>query len=82
MSSIVPKVYGVSSLQRKSRSILDEVKSSEDPVFLTEKNKVSYVLITADAYEAMNNESYFWTQAQASSLSFWAHESNDAYDEL
>jgi hypothetical protein len=87
MQTIIPNVSGVSELQRYSKRILNTVKTKRQPVFLADRNKISSVILDVETYEqlvqiAQSSESNFWTQAQESSLSFWNHSSNDAYEQL
>ena len=83
----IPTTCGVSALQRKSKAILDKVKSGSEPVFLTEHNQISAVILSSDNYEQLINslkfdETRFWSQATESSLKFWDHKSNNAYEKM
>jgi len=84
----VPQIYGVSELQRKTKKVISSVKLSENPVYLTEHNKISVVMITPEKYEALQKDSEIlqerkdWEILSESSLKFWEHPSNDIYNEM
>lgn len=83
----VPKVRGVSMLKRKSKEVIDEVKNSNEPVFLSERDDVSVVLLNVKYYDqlmqnAKDKEDYFWLSASEQTFDFWNHPSNDAYEQL
>ena len=53
MQAIIPNVFGVSELQRHSKKILDIVRTKKQPVFLTERNKISFVVLDVETYEQL-----------------------------
>ncbi len=79
----IPKIHGVSELQRKAKEILTEAKTTGEPIFVTEHNKVSVVILSQEAYENLiQEEQQGWQKAQEKSLDFWNHNSNDQYEEM
>lgn len=87
MTYIIPTTVGVSALQRRSKAVLNQAKKSRQPVFLTERNQVSAVLLSRETYEQLiqaleSAEESFWLGATESSLGFWGHKSNSAYEKM
>lgn len=83
INSVIPEVFGVSELQKKYRGILNKSQNN-GPVFLSDRNKISHVILSKKDYISLRkkHDENFWNQAQESSLDFWDHPSNNAYDEL
>jgi len=86
MFSDPPNIAGVSSLQRQTKKILDQVKKDNKPVFLTERSNVSAVILSINSYKSLlknqKEKDNFWASCQEKSLDFWNHPSNDAYEKL
>lgn len=85
--SYIPQITGVSVLQRKAKSVINQAHDSQAPVFLAEHNNIKAVLLDIQQYEEMmaqmdRDEGLFWQSAQEAGLSFWEDESNDAYNEM
>jgi len=84
---MIPKIVGVSKLQRGYKSIIDELKKdTRKPVFLNERDSTVAVMISISEYERIINknkkEEDFWLSALGSNLSFWDHHSNEVYEDL
>lgn len=83
---MIPKVAGVSDLQRKGKKVLSPIKNNKEKiVFLSERNHVFGVIMNIDYYAellqlATNQENDFWSGVMEKSLDFWLDPTNDAYE--
>lgn len=83
---MLPQVTGVSELQRKGKRALEPITTDKDQiVMLSDRNHVFGVVMSVEHYEqllqlAVNHENDFWLSATQTSLDFWNHPSNDAYE--
>jgi prevent-host-death family protein len=55
MSKIMPKTASPGDIQRNYRTLFDEVRASEEPLFILNKNKPDVVVISYKQYEAFTH---------------------------
>lgn len=84
--TMIPKLAGLSDLQRKGGRIFEPIKNGGDEViFLTDHNDIFGVTMSLQHYEALtkaaqNLENDFWLSANERALDFWHDKSNDIYE--
>lgn len=83
---MLPQVTGVSDLQRQTKKVLEPIRAQDNKIImLAERNHVFGVVMSLKHYEdlmtqVIDQENDFWANASESSLEFWNHPSNDAYE--
>jgi prevent-host-death family protein len=88
MTYAVPDISGISQFQRSPKTLFTRVKKTQKPLFITERSKVSGVVLDIKSYESLmaqleQNENMFWAQAQEASFQdIWEHSSNDEYEKM
>ena len=55
MSIIMPKTASPRDIQRNYRTLFDEVKANEEPLFVLSNNKPDVVVISYEQYEALTH---------------------------
>lgn len=85
---MIPKLAGLSDLQRRGGKVLEPIKNgSEEVIFLTDHNDIFGVTMSLKHYEdlikaANRLENDFWQAASETSMDFWKDKSNDIYETL
>src|SRR5947209_5195485 len=51
-----PTIIPVSDLRRDAAGVLEKARASTDPVFITQRGRVTAVLMSIDAFERSKNE--------------------------
>lgn len=83
---MIPKVAGMSQIQRNGKKVFDPIKNgSDEVVFISDRNHVFGVTMSIEHYKellkaAQQLEDEFWMGASESAMDFWMDKSNDVYE--